>query len=159
MKKIIPLIERIVRLIMLIVAVALIASAISQIGVHMANKNLEKTKTTATIIQGDDFRFIHEVEFEWDGKTIERRPLDVYFSKLGDSGDKVSVYVVDKYPNRVFLTPNGDGLIHTASIMGGWGILLLVILLGERQLLNRINKLEKIDKEAEEREIKEENKA
>ncbi|CAM3032196.1 hypothetical protein GHI93_02305 [Lactococcus hircilactis] len=146
MKKIVPIIERIIRIVMLVVAAALLASSISFIGIHMANKNLEKTKTSAVIIEGDDLRAIHEVSFEWKGQTIRRRPLDVYFSKLGDAGEKIDVYVVNKYPDRVFLDQDGHGLIRTAELMGGWGLLLLIILLGERQLLNRINRLEKLDR-------------
>ncbi|PCS01021.1 hypothetical protein [Lactococcus fujiensis] len=140
---------------MLVVAAALLAASISLTGIHMTNKNIEKTKISAVIVQGDDLKSLHEVRYEWNGKIVERRPLDVYFRKLGDIGDRVNVYVANDYPDRVFMSRHGDDLISSAEFMGGWGLLLLIILIGERQLLTRINKLEKLQtKDAQNKEDK-----
>ena len=149
MKKLIPLLERILRIIMLVVAAALLAAAISLTGAHMANKNLEKTKITGTIVPGESVRSIHAVRYEWHGETLVKRPIDVYFHKLGDTGDKITVYVANAHPERLFTTERGDALITTAGFMGGWGLLLLVILIAERQLLTRIQRLEKLEQEQE----------
>lgn len=136
---------------MLIVATAMVVGAISLTGIHIANKNIEKTAVSGQIIYGDDLRAVHEVRYEWQGKTMERRPLDVYFRQLGDVGDKVTVYVENAHPERIFVSRTGDDLMSSAAFMGGWGLLLFIILLGERQLMSRMKRLEALgEKEKEE---------
>ncbi|MFC4652335.1 hypothetical protein ACFO26_05375 [Lactococcus nasutitermitis] len=142
MKKTVTIFQQILRIIMLIVALAMLGSAIFLTGVHMANKNLEKTPVQAKIVYGDDLRSFHEARYTFDGKKHQVRPLDAYFHKLGNEGETITVYVANKYPERVFITPKGNELIQTAAFMGGWSLLLLIILLGERQLLNRMKRIE-----------------
>ncbi|GBG97110.1 DUF3592 domain-containing protein [Lactococcus termiticola] len=150
MKKTVKIIQVIIRLVMLIVGIGLLASSIFLTGVHIANKNLEKSPTQGLIVRGDDIRSVHEVRYSFEGKNYERRPLDAYFRSLGQEGEKLTVYVANKYPERVFLSRTADGLLSTAGFMAGWGILLLVILLGEHQLMSRIKLLEeKTGKEEE----------
>lgn len=147
MNKLITILQRILRIIMLIVALALLGSGLFLIGVHTANKNSEKTSITGTIVYGDDLRSVHEVRYKWHGKTIERRPLDVYFHKLGDVGDKIPIYVENAHPTRIFVSPKGNDLINSAAFMSGWGLLLIIILIGEHQMMSRIRHLEKLEQE------------
>lgn len=142
MNKTVQILQRVLRLIMLVVAIAMLAAAIFLTGVHMANKNLEKVAVTGQIVQGRDVQSIHEVKYSFQGQVHSRRPLDSYFRSLGQVGDKLQVYVSVKYPERVFVTRQGDGFMDTAGFMAGWGILLGVILLGEYQLSSRIKRLE-----------------
>lgn len=142
MTKVITLVQRILRIIMLIVAIAMLGGASFLIGVHQANKNLEKTAVPAKIVYGDDVKAIHEVTYEFGGKTYMRRPLDVYFRTLGDEGDKITVYVVNDHPDRVFTTRTGDSLKESATVLGGWSLILFLILFGEQQLLRRMKTLE-----------------
>ena len=159
MNKIVAVLQRILRLIMLVVAILMLGAGIFLIGVHMANKNLPKTAVTGQIVAGDDLRAIHEVRYQWEGKTIERRPLDIYFRKLGNIGDKMTVYVANDHPYRVFTSQRGDDLVRTAGFMGGWSLLLFIILLGERQLMTRMDTLEElVEEEKEEDQNKSENK-
>lgn len=142
MSKIITVFQRILRLVMLIVAIAMLGGAAFLIGIHQSNKNLAKTPVSAQIIRGDDVKAIHAVKYEFEGKTHKRRPLDVYFRKLGQEGEKLTVYVVNAHPNRVFISEKGDALIESAALIGGWSLVLLLILFGEHQLLRRMKILE-----------------
>lgn len=144
MNKLITLLQRILRIIMFIVAVAMLGGALFLIGLHQANKNLEKTPITAQIVYGDDLKSVHEVSYQFEGKKYVRRPLDVYFRKLGSKGEKVTVYVVNDRPSRVFLTKSGKGLIDSAGLFGGWSLVLFLILFGEYQLMRRMKMLEKV---------------
>jgi hypothetical protein len=150
MSKFITIFQRILRVIMFIVAAAMLVGAISLTGIHLANKNIEKTPVSGQIIYGDDLRSVHEVRYEWQGKTLERRPLDVYFRKLGDVGDKVTIYVENAHPERIFLSRQGNDLMSSAAFMGGWSLLLFVILLGERQLMSRMKRLEELEQKEKE---------
>ncbi|AYG00194.1 MULTISPECIES: hypothetical protein [Lactococcus] len=142
MSKTITIIQRILRIITLIVAIAMLGGASFLIGVHQANKNLEKTPVSGKIVYGDDVKAIHEVSYEFEGKHFVRRPLDVYFRKLGDEGDKITVYVVNDHPSRVFTSQRGDDLQDSAALLGGWSLVLFLILFGEHQLIKRMKILE-----------------
>jgi hypothetical protein len=142
MSKILSVIQNILRIIMLIVASGMLAGAIFLIGVHQANKNQEKTPVSAQIVYGDDVKVFHDVKYEFNGKIHQNRPLDVYFRKLGDTGDRITVYVVNAHPTRVFTSKNGQDLVNSAAVLGGWSLILFLILFGEHQLLSRIKMLE-----------------
>ena len=72
----------------------------------------------------------------------EKSPLDVYFRKLGNAGEKIKVYVVEDHPTRIFISKTGRPLIDSAGLIGGWSLVLLLILFGEHQLLRRMKMLE-----------------
>lgn len=85
---------------------------------------------------------IHEVSYKYDGNEYQKRPLDVYFRRLGDEGDKITVYVAQDHPTRIFISRTGRPLIDSAGLIGGWSLVLLLILFGEHQLLRRMKILE-----------------
>ena len=145
MKKVISILQSISRLLLLVVGIALIAGSLFFTGVHMANKNLEKQETTGIIVRGDDG--LKEVSYQFDGKELRARPLDTYFRSLGNINDKLTVYVEVEHPERIFITYHGDNLMSIMGFMAGWGLLLLIILLGERQLMKRMKNLEQIEED------------
>ena len=146
MNKIVTIFQRILRIVMLVVAVAMLGGAIFLIGVHQANKNLEKTAVSGKIIYGRDVKGIHEVSYYFEGEKYQKRPLDVYFRKLGDEGKEITVYIVNAHPTRIFISYTGQALIDSAGLMGGWSLILLLILFGEQQLLRRMKILEENSK-------------
>ena len=136
MNKIVGIVERILRIVMFVVAVAMLGGALFLIGIHQTNKNLEKTAVSGQI------KAIHEVSYVFEGKEYQKRPLDVYFRKLGNAGEKIKVYVVEDHPTRIFISKTGRPLIDSAGLIGGWSLVLLLILFGEHQLLRRMKMLE-----------------
>ena len=142
MNKFVSIIERILRIIMFVVAVAMLGGALFLIGIHQTNKNLEKTPVSGKIVYGTDVKAIHEVSYSFEGKEFQKRPLDVYFRKLGNNGEKITVYVVKDHPTRIFISSTGKALIDSAGLIGGWSLVLLLILFGEHQLLRRMKILE-----------------
>lgn len=150
MEKTIKVIQAVSRLLLIIVGTLLIAGALFFTGVHMANKNLEKTETSGIIIKGDEG--LHEVSYEFDGKNFQQRPLDTYLRDLGTVGEKVEIFVVNDHPERIFSSYHGDELMRTSGIMAGWGLLLLILFFGERQLMKRMKTLEKLADEDEDKE-------
>ena len=136
MNKIVGIVERILRIIMFVVAVAMLGGALFLLGLHQTNKNLEK------IVYGTEVKAIHEVTYSFEGKEYQKRPLDVYFRKLGDDGKKITVYVAKDHPTRIFISKTGRPLIDSAGLIGGWSLVLLLILFGEHQLLRRMKMLE-----------------
>ena len=117
MNKIVGIVERILRIIMFVVAVAMLGGALFLLG-------------------------LHEVTYSFEGKEHQKRPLDVYFRKLGDDGKKITVYVAKDHPTRIFISKTGRPLIDSAGLIGGWSLVLLLILFGEHQLLRRMKMLE-----------------
>ncbi|MEY8538666.1 hypothetical protein AALM99_09450 [Lactococcus muris] len=146
MKNTVKIFQGISRILLFVVGLALLSGALVFTGVHMANKNVIKTEVSGIIVRGDEG--FKEVNYTFEGIEHQVRPLDTYFRKLGTIDDKIKVYVDNNRPGRAFLTYHGDGLMRTAGILAGWGLLLLIILLGERQLMGRMRKLEELaDKE------------
>lgn len=142
MNKIVGIVERILRIVMFVVAVAMLGGALFLIGIHQTNKNLEKTAVSGQIVYGTEVKVIHEVSYVFEGKEYQKRPLDVYFRKLGNAGEKIKVYVVEDHPTRIFISKTGRPLIDSAGLIGGWSLVLLLILFGEHQLLRRMKMLE-----------------
>jgi len=142
MNKIVSIVERILRIIMFVVAVAMLGGALFLLGLHQTNKNLEKTAVSGRIVYGTEVKAIHEVSYVFEGKEYQKRPLDVYFRKLGSAGEKIKVYVAKDHPTRVFISKTGRPLIDSAGLIGGWSLVLLLILFGEHQLLRRMKMLE-----------------
>ncbi len=142
MNKIVSIFQRILRIVMFIVAVAMLFGALFLLGIHQTNKSLEKTAVSGKIIYGTDVKAIHEVSYKYDGNEYQKRPLDVYFRRLGDEGDKITVYVAQDHPTRIFISRTGRPLIDSAGLIGGWSLVLLLILFGEHQLLRRMKILE-----------------
>ncbi|MCL2858761.1 MAG: hypothetical protein FWF42_03625 [Streptococcaceae bacterium] len=141
------IIQVIIRVVMLIVAIGMIVVAGTMTGLHMANKNIEKTTLTGKIVTGDEG--LREVQYNFQDKKLQNRPLDTYFRSLGSVGDSITVYVENSHPERIFISNHGDSLLETAGFMVGWGLLLGVILIGERQLMTRIKVLEAKVEESE----------
>ena len=132
MNKIVGIVERILRIIMFVVAVAMLGGALF----------LEKIPVSGKIVYGTEVKAIHEVTYSFEGKEHQKRPLDVYFRKLGDDGKKITVYVAKDHPTRIFISKTGRPLIDSAGLIGGWSLVLLLILFGEHQLLRRMKMLE-----------------
>ncbi|MBD5824303.1 MULTISPECIES: hypothetical protein [Lactococcus] len=147
MKNTVKILQGISRILLLVVGLALISGSLFFTGVHMANKNVTKTETQGVIVRGDEA--LKEVNYTFEGVSHQVRPLDTYFRNLGTVDTKIKIYVDNEHPERIFLTYRGDGLMRTAGILAGWGLLLLVILLGERQLMSRMKKLEQLAEEEE----------
>ena len=129
MNKIVSIFQRILRIVMFIVAVAMLFGALFLLGIHQ-------------IVYGTDVKAIQEVSYKYDGNEYQKRPLDVYFRRLGDEGDKITVYVAQDHPTRIFISRTGRPLIDSAGLIGGWSLVLLLILFGEHQLLRRMKILE-----------------
>lgn len=142
MNKIVGIVERILRIIMFVVAVAMLGGALFLLGLHQTNKNLEKIPVSGKIVYGTEVKAIHEVTYSFEGKEHQKRPLDIYFRKLGDDGKKITVYVAKDHPTRIFISKTGRPLIDSAGLIGGWSLVLLLILFGEHQLLRRMKMLE-----------------
>lgn len=145
MKNTVKILQGISRILLLVVGLALISGGLFFSGVHIVNKNLQKTETTGVIVRGDEA--FKEVSYTFEGVERQVRPLDTYFRNLGTVGSEIKIYVEHKYPERIFLTYRGEGMLRTAGVIAGWGLLLLVILLGERQLMSRMKKLEELSAE------------
>ncbi len=122
MNKIVGIVERILRIVMFVVAVAMLGGALFLIGIHQTNKNLEKTAVSGQIVYGTEVKAIHEVSY--------------------DDGKKIPVYVAKDHPTRIFISKTGRPLIDSAGLIGGWSLVLLLILFGEHQLLRRMKMLE-----------------
>ena len=128
MNKIVGIVERILRIIMFVVAVAMLGGALFLLGLHQTNKNLEKVPVSGKIVYGTEVKAIHEVTYSFEGKEYQKRPLDVYVAK--------------DHPTRIFISKTGRPLIDSAGLIGGWSLVLLLILFGEHQLLRRMKMLE-----------------
>ena len=130
--------QRLSRIILAVFALILLFAGGMSFQRYLTEHKAPKTAVTAQVIKVDNRK---KVAYDYHGVHYKSVPVANVIQNFGKVGDKITVYVNQHDPKKIYMKPTATVLLIFASVMIGWSVLIILVLGFEYWLIHKVKEI------------------